>query len=665
MAAVELKTVDQHDRRAHNPHHLSEIDGLRGVAVLAVLLNHYFSEFFASGFLGVDIFFVISGFVITKNLRQASYTSWTQYLSTFYARRIKRLLPALLFCVVITSVLFVELTTRPSPDVFKTGGSALVGLSNIFLFRRSTDYFSLDASLNPFTHTWSLGVEEQFYLVFPILLALTGYVQIRNLNRNKSLFALAAITGLSFFSYLVVHSISENAAFYLIPNRMWELGIGCLSYLAFEQGRRLPRIKSISILSLILISLIFVAPNTYQVITTIACVLLTAQLLLSIANDDIAKRVLTNNCLVSAGICSYSLYLWHWSILVLSRWTIGAETLIGSLFCLILVFAMTAFSYFYIERPFRYAAWTKSNFRTIFLGLAVAVIFGAADSIWAPEYGMGYNDTLSRIFDIKPVEALEEIECHGTEKTKQFKNPLEHCLGAVRTQVKPNVLYLIGDSHAAQFVYMIRKSIENLPYSLRNMEGVDFPMGLIIGNSSDEKTLSYIAENSQAGDYVVIAFHRGILNDVRDKHIEGSGDVFINQKTTTFITDISPFVKTIEAKGIRIIFVRDTPLMKVVSTSSTCALQIKLFGASICRVTKEQDLRTRYRQDFAYDELRVSFKNVFIWDPMPLIYENKNWVDVIDKNGNYIMWDWNHITQFESESLADDFRVFFESTARP
>jgi peptidoglycan/LPS O-acetylase OafA/YrhL len=130
--------ISNHSR---SPRHLGEIDGLRGLAVLAVILNHYFSDFAPSGFLGVDIFFVISGFVITNNLRQKSFNNWIDYLSEFYARRMKRLLPALLACVVTSSFLFIGLTTMPSVEVFRTAGAALVEMSNTYLFSISADYW--------------------------------------------------------------------------------------------------------------------------------------------------------------------------------------------------------------------------------------------------------------------------------------------------------------------------------------------------------------------------------------------------------------------------------------------------------------------------------------------------------------------------------------------
>ncbi|QYO77785.1 acyltransferase family protein [Devosia salina] len=152
-----------------------DIDGLRAIAVLAVIAFHASPGLLGSGYLGVDIFFVISGYVITGYLVRAPKRGLTSYVLDFYSRRIRRLLPALLLCILVTAWAFVLVTTRPPKDVFDTGAWALLGLSNIQLFLASQDYFALEAGLNPFTHTWSLGVEEQYYLIYPALFAILGW----------------------------------------------------------------------------------------------------------------------------------------------------------------------------------------------------------------------------------------------------------------------------------------------------------------------------------------------------------------------------------------------------------------------------------------------------------------------------------------------------------
>jgi peptidoglycan/LPS O-acetylase OafA/YrhL len=152
-----------------------EIDGLRALAVIAVILNHIHPNLLPSGYLGVDIFFVISGYVITGSITNREVNSLTEHLSGFYLRRIKRLFPALITCIIVTSLLICLFNPKPA-DSLNTGMAALLGGSNLYLFHRATDYFASSTQLNVFTHTWSLGVEEQFYLwkVFLAFCSLVG-----------------------------------------------------------------------------------------------------------------------------------------------------------------------------------------------------------------------------------------------------------------------------------------------------------------------------------------------------------------------------------------------------------------------------------------------------------------------------------------------------------
>ena len=151
-----------------------EIDGLRALAVLAVIANHFERTLLPSGYLGVDIFFVISGYVITASLARDREETLGAFLIAFYARRVKRLLPALCACVLLTGLAISLVSPSPAASL-RTGLAALFGVSNLYLLREDLDYFGQAASLNAFTHTWSLGVEEQFYLGFPVALWLTGF----------------------------------------------------------------------------------------------------------------------------------------------------------------------------------------------------------------------------------------------------------------------------------------------------------------------------------------------------------------------------------------------------------------------------------------------------------------------------------------------------------
>ena len=145
-----------------------ELDGLRAFAVLIVIINHFNKELLPSGFLGVDIFFLISGFVITSSLINREESNFWEFITNFYTRRIKRIYPALIACVILTGIFLCLFNDNPEYEM-KTALTSIFGLSNIYLIKISMNYFSQSAEINPFLHTWSLGVEEQFYFLFPLL----------------------------------------------------------------------------------------------------------------------------------------------------------------------------------------------------------------------------------------------------------------------------------------------------------------------------------------------------------------------------------------------------------------------------------------------------------------------------------------------------------------
>ena len=177
MKAIDIKKNNSSIINRYRP----EIDGLRAFAVVAVIINHFNKEILPNGYLGVDIFFVISGFVITSSLYQRPSKNFKDFISGFYERRIKRLVPALSVFVMIMSIAICLFNPNPALSL-KTGLTSLFGLSNLYLLDKSTDYFAQSTELNVFTHTWSLGVEEQFSL-FPFLIWFSGFGRQRRMVR--------------------------------------------------------------------------------------------------------------------------------------------------------------------------------------------------------------------------------------------------------------------------------------------------------------------------------------------------------------------------------------------------------------------------------------------------------------------------------------------------
>ena len=351
-----------------------DIDGLRAVAVLSVMLFHFDRGLLPSGYLGVDIFFVISGYVITLALGRLDRSTLRGFLANFYANRVRRIVPALALCLVVTWLVTCLVVPSGAPDFrrfWQTGVAAAFGVSNIFLSAQASSYFGASAELNPFTHTWSLGVEEQFYFLYPVLFWAAGAATGEAKRRRVALAVLALASISSFALFALVPTDNTAAAYYLTHYRLWELGLGCITAFLVRDGERLERLPNtvLSLTAMAVLLGVFWVPTSYQsVATPIACLM--AAVLIGTGPRTAVGQLLALPLPVLLGRMSYSLYLWHWSVLAISRWTIGVSA--GTALAQVpLIFVLSALSYSFVEVPLRRRAWSSSRERTVAIGLAV------------------------------------------------------------------------------------------------------------------------------------------------------------------------------------------------------------------------------------------------------------------------------------------------------
>ena len=359
----------------------AEIDGLRAIAVLAVVLYHADVPGFSGGFVGVDVFFVISGYLITQ-LVSGALMQGTFSFGRFYLRRAWRLLPALYVMLAATSVAAV-LLLRPSSLVAYARSllATLLMWSNVH-FWHSTDYFAADARLQPLLHTWSLAVEEQYYLVFPLFALLIVPLG----SRVFRLVLLAA--ALASFGAAQWASISHPpASFYLLPFRAWELLLGALvSTIPASAGQRLLQRSFLGMSArdgAAAVGFVAIAASIallddlspVQGVHALAPTLGSAMIIFFANGDSLIGRALTNRVAVSIGLMSYSLYLWHQPIAVLTRVASG-ETDLGSQRWMVVGLSLFAgyVSWRFIEMPLRQPP--NPSVRARRLGWAAVVTMG-------------------------------------------------------------------------------------------------------------------------------------------------------------------------------------------------------------------------------------------------------------------------------------------------
>jgi peptidoglycan/LPS O-acetylase OafA/YrhL len=441
-----------------------EIDGLRAFSVVAVLINHLDPSWLPGGFLGVDIFFVISGYVVTSSLLVRQAASRWSFLIEFYGRRFRRLLPALIVNVVVASVVF-AMVVSPMEDLhaatLRTGIAALFGVSNLYLLRQGSNYFATDNHYNVFLHTWSLGIEEQFYLVWPALLLLCGLGVAGASRRSLRLLKLACcgLLVLSLTLFVMLHWRGQpDRAFYLTPARFWELSAGSLAYLfhrgsgtARDLGKRLPIEAVRGPLSLVMLAsmtgLLFV-PESWSLLSTIIITILSASLLVLAQPKSFTGRLLCLPLSVSIGLLSYSLYLWHWPVIVLFRWTVGVE--LRTIPAILLITALLTFFSYRLETRFRFA---KQGGASILLyPLTALIASGWLALLQGPLRAMTFLGDRSRLqagtFNMKRIDgtAVNTANCF-LDPTVPIRSAaaIERCR-AVTAPDRPT-LFFEGDSH--------------------------------------------------------------------------------------------------------------------------------------------------------------------------------------------------------------------------
>ena len=354
-----------------------DIDGLRAVAVLPVLIFHAKLGFFHGGFLGVDVFFVISGFLITSILIE-EISQKTFSFANFYERRVRRLLPALIFMTAATSVLAYQLMITVD---LKGYGNSLVAMSlfssNIF-FWLDSGYFDRVADLKPMLHTWSLAVEEQYYFFFPLVLLIV----LRWVPKLLTLTVLTILViSLGLASWAAVNAPDAN--FYLLPTRAWELMFGSLaSILIFNNVQILERLstanafKNGALIVLFICLVWFDESIPHPSMLTLIPVLATLVLIVIPAPDSLAHKLLTLRPMVFTGLISYSLYLWHQPLLVFNRYMSAKSDASVRIAILLAAFALAFVSWRYIEKPFRHRNVTTRKQVYSFCAVSFAAIIG-------------------------------------------------------------------------------------------------------------------------------------------------------------------------------------------------------------------------------------------------------------------------------------------------
>ena len=602
-----------------------EIDGLRALAVIAVIVNHFNKDFLPSGYLGVDIFFVISGYVITASLSSKKRKkSFINFIYDFYSRRLRRLVPALFVFVFFAGLLITFF--NPSPDRFLLAGVAsLLGVSNIYFFHQTTDYFAQSTLLNPFTHTWSLGIEEQFYFLYPILFWFSGYGINKQKNENKLVFLLIFFSIVSLILFIYFYKFNQPSAYFLIPNRFWEIAFGCISFFCYKNNSFKNVLQIIpSHLVIILILGIFFAPSSFAVINTISIVLLTVLLLLTFKNNIFIYRLFTKPKVVYIGLISYSLYLWHWGVLVISRWTIGIDkwTLV---FQFILIFLLASASYHFIEVPIRRGRAsnlisTLSSIFVISIGLISLILF----RINAKYLYLG-----------KTVNYGELAKLDNGSKKFLVEKPRRNYL-------------VLGDSFVGHYKYLFE--------SLSNDYSVNVYLHERRQGFQNPKILSESFEylKPSVNDYHSLLKK----NDVVITSI-GDFESILSKKSFKEFQDL---INLIKGKNLKLLIVGSPPFFKE-GIYALCSRE--WFRPEIsenCSPRLRENIKTVIKPIGTFYKKLSMDKDVYYFDPFDILCSKEMLYCRPVQDGNYLFTDASHLSKFGSMKIYPEIIKFMIKT---
>jgi peptidoglycan/LPS O-acetylase OafA/YrhL len=658
--------------------YITGIDGLRAVAVVSVMLFHLDPGLLPGGFVGVDVFFVISGFVVTQSIYDKKFAGFLSLVSYFYVKRLIRIAPALIVMLVIAS--FFSNMLIPSAWLSDTNRNtalnAFIGFSNISLYRLGEDYFGPRIDFNPFVHTWSLGVEEQFYFTFPFILSISAIW--KTISRvNVALMLTIAISFVSFLVCAYLSSRNPSFSFFQMPTRFWELGIGmtlALSRSSWQRSRVLRSSMGTKIASLggffgLLLSLEFCRDTAFPFPWAILPTLSSALLICTFAanEESLAATFMSSHLPSWLGRSSYSIYLWHWPVYVLMRWTTGLVSIPEKVSAVAIVLAISTLSYVFVEQPFRQSKFLgrlPRPFAIAALLLAVGLSAFLTRTLFNHQHDISLSVT--RDVDVWSPYVIPRfshgcsvvVTAQATDVASVSSMVPSNCGGLSRKR-----LFVAGDSHAGAYTELLAELAGNDLYEVYLYSSVGCPfLDLSTPTSKLSQrcatfykiTASEIIRQARPNDIVFLPSLRipryadqwgGQANRVELK--EESEFSAASQDAVLFASQL--------ANGVRIVLEAPKPLFK--SPPFRCS---DWFNAKnpICKegfVVARSEIEARRAGVISIERaLANSSQSMSVWDPLMNLC-GPSVCDAFD-NGAPLFFDGDHLSALGDRALYGSLR---------
>ena len=626
----------------------ADIDGLRAVAVLLVLFYHIDWEVFKAGFIGVDVFFTISGFLITSILLKDMDNGTFTFLK-FYKKRAFRLLPAYLFMLVITLVAFYYvLGPLAYSDFLVSALSSTIFASNFYFFFYHGGYFSTLVTELPLLHTWSLAVEEQFYLLMPLLLLFW-------IKALKKKIPLVTFGGLLIVGIVVSYyftNLNKNAAYFLLFARGHELLLGAsLAIFLSKQRDHEPKLWFSNLLffsGIIVIVGVSVILDTTRMfpglLALIPCLASVAIIYAGINPKCFSRKLLGAKYITQVGLLSYSLYLWHWPVIAGLKY-IGVEFSIYVQFGVVVIsLLMAIFSYKFVETKFRYSRFAQSN-----KALLAIYIFPALVLVCLIFYLPTTTSTTNQFIIAEKAHRSKpnkwRKECHSSLIQTEH-----NCILGEQNRIELDAV-LWGDSHANHFAPFVDELMLNKKYRAMDITMGSCPPILFDKNTANfiskkcanknEKVYELIKSSNVSQVYLAASWYGYTL--------QGESKSFSEKRMKQVLEGLRSTLELL-SKSNKQVIVFDT-LARMPKDISSCLLKSIKFGSNAknpaCTFTRngEQSMLSQ----LVY-ELVSNYSNVVFVDINKFICEQEQCKTEL--NGIPIYRDSNHLNSISSRLLT-------------
>ncbi len=680
---------------ARSGSYLPYIDGLRAIAVVAVMIYHLRETWLPGGFSGVDVFFVISGFVVSLSVSHWN-GSISHFMGRFYARRLQRIVPALLACLLLTSLVSVLIIPRAwlSSSNELTGLYAFFGLSNYFLAFHNETYFSPIAAFNPYMHTWSLGVEEQFYLLFPLLFfAWTRGGRWRMLS--IALITLACLASLT--DAWLRPASNPTAAFYLITTRFWELGAGVLLFQGIHRfGNKQPgsipgtlgEVAAWLFLALLGWGLFASAVGQFPFPGAIIPIIATLGVLagLHVAGaKSILARGLGSRIPVYLGRRSYSLYLWHWPVYVVMRWTCGLDSVLVMIAAVTTTLLLAEGSYRIVELPLRYSErlrrWPRAGVVAAGLALAVTTCAVSASITLArahlslstvtrhPEHW--YAQVLGRIDQAPDCFLMARDEGPDSTVATIYSRG-----GCEKRKPTAPALFALGDSHTIGYTTMLTEYVLRTGAKVTLYPNIGCTFASLkpwreegACNAKNQAELADIRKRAKSGDILFLAALRLDRLSNQDAMLNAT-DRWTMMDTASAAqgrdaasTQLQNQLGALSDAGVRIIFEAPKPIFR--SPPFRCSDWFNR-GNPICAagLSESRAAIEAYRQPVVDTLHRLAAElGAAVWDPLPILCTADRCDAIRDQTP--LFFDGDHLSADGNRLLLPSFMAFIAALPAP